>query len=282
MTIERVVFHLGLHKTGTTSVQNAFDRARAQLAELGAHYIPLEHARRSLTALLIRPHEKERAEARAVFAAMPQRCLLLSDENIIGGLADPLAGQLYPQAEPRIRSLTQILPDAEVHVVIVLRSPQSFFPALYSEYLRHGTFVRFQDYVAGLDLKDFGFRKHFQFAADAGIKAHWHFLPFEADLGGGVPAAYDLLAKLLVGADAPKLGPFPDLRMRASLTAEEMALVADAGEQMGGSMATAVTRLLASRDTRLGTTPFRPMDASLAEELAARYREDVSWLMRIG
>lgn len=279
MQFRRAILHLGLHKTGTTSLQNALAAKREILAGHGVHYIPLEQMRRDLTSLLTTEDDAARREVRTYLDAIDQPVLLLSDENIIGGVTDPLWGHVYRDAEWRIRSLASLLEGAEIDIFIALRSPETFFPALYSEHLRHGRYVTFADYVSRIGLEAFSYRNVFGWIARARLPVRWHFVPLEAELGGGVEVLFDQIAAHALGEHRSDLGPFPQMHSRPSLKGEEMELVEAAVRHGGTELALTLVKLLSSRDERLGARPYRPIDAALAAELHGRYRLDIAHLL---
>ncbi len=100
--LRHVILHLGLHKTGTTSFQSVLAAKRLALQDHGVNYIPIERMRRDLTGLLVRKDPEAQAQARHYFDGIEQPVLLLSDENVIGGVADPLWGHVYADAEWRV------------------------------------------------------------------------------------------------------------------------------------------------------------------------------------
>ncbi len=279
----RAVIHVGLHKTGTTSLQNVLAAKQEALERQRVHYIPLEQMRHDLTGLLVQTRDDAaRQKARRYLDAIDKPILLLSDENLIGGVSDPLSGKVYERAEARIRNIVSLLPGAEVHVFIVLRSPENFFPALYSEYLLHDPYLPFDEFVARMDLQNFSFHQVFGWIGGADLPVHWHFIPLEIELGGGVDVVFDDIVSRTLGEARSALGAFPDTHVRLSLRAEEMELIEAVFRKGGGEMASAAARLLASRPERLGVRPYRPLSTSISERLRTRYMHDLKALKNLG
>lgn len=281
MPFERAILHLGLHKTGTTSIQNVLADRRDVLGRHGVHYIPLEQMRRELSGLLTREDDAVRDQAAQYLSGIEQPVLLLSEENIIGGVSDPLWGNVYADAEWRIKSLASLLAGAEIDIFIALRSPPAFFPALYSEHLRHGRYVTFNEFVARIGLEEFSFRNVFSWIARARLPVRWHFVPLESELGGGVDVLFEEIATLAMNDARDELGPFPDTHARPSLRAEEMELVGAAVKHGGAELALTLVKLLSSRNERLGVRPYRPIAPALAEALHNRYKDDIAELMQV-
>lgn len=134
--MKRIVIHIGTHKTGTTSIQDALERNRSQLAARSIWYArtdrePLVHLAKhaSLTRALIKGGEDAKAELRLLLSEFEEsKCqtLVLSAE----GLCELNAKALAP-----LRDLSS---GFDVRVVCFFRRPDYFVEALWNQYCREG------------------------------------------------------------------------------------------------------------------------------------------------
>ncbi len=134
--MKRLVIHIGTHKTGTTSVQEALERNRAALARRGAWYARTDrepHAHLPKHSSLARALRQGAAHAGAElsllldeFAASGCDTLVLSAE----GFSELGAESLAP-----LRALSD---DFRVEVVCFLRRPDLFAEALWNQFCREG------------------------------------------------------------------------------------------------------------------------------------------------
>jgi len=152
----RIVLHLGVHKTATTYIQDSLKRSIAKLDAHRIGYVPLEEMRKTVTPNI----RRKTAELRSAVAGILARfqgydTLILSDENIAGGVNDPLQhNALYPNSRGNLERLLENLGGHQIEVYIALRSYDSFLASMYSEVLRHHPFVTFYEYTATLSGDD--------------------------------------------------------------------------------------------------------------------------------
>lgn len=134
---DRLVLHIGPHKTGTTAIQNALREAAGALEAQGWHYPlldPADHAQHRLCAALAR----DDAEAEAMLARMlpPGRDVILSSENF---------SRL--QAAALLR-LAERLRGRAVEVVYFQRNFLSLAYSWWQERVKHGRDEQFPEYMA--------------------------------------------------------------------------------------------------------------------------------------
>jgi len=243
-----VILHLGAHKTASTHLQQALNRAAGRLAARGvAVWLP-EGLRRDGLRLqdwlgLAGEDRGHEAQLRAAFAA-PAARLVISEENALGQcpgaelVADPM---LYPRAGERLARLLALVPPGPLTLALALREGAGLVASCYSQALMAGRPVPFQRMFGGLDP----------------ARLDW------ADLVGRLRAAAPG-ARLLVWdhADWPAVAPQV---ARALLGPEAAHLVPSATPAHPGLSAAAVARLLAEA----------PADPQAARDLARRLRAEL-------
>lgn len=134
---DRLVLHIGPHKTGTTAIQYALRDAAPGLEALGWHYPlldPADYAQHRLPNALAR----DGAEAEAMLDSMlrPGLGLILSSENFSRLQAAPLA------------RLAERLRCREVSVVYYQRNFLSLAYSWWQERVKHGRDEQFPEYMA--------------------------------------------------------------------------------------------------------------------------------------
>lgn len=143
----KIALHLGVHKTASTFMQDAFAAGQGMLAARGVAHVPTPEFRRSVTRLLrpgpegdpaVADRQRQGAEALgAVLAAADAPRILLSDENLIGTPPEIVESQrLYPRAATRLAALAPLLAGHEVEIFVALRHHGQFARSVYGESLR--------------------------------------------------------------------------------------------------------------------------------------------------
>lgn len=271
-----MIIHFGLHKTGTTAVQEYLRSNKAALLQRGASYIPLARMREEVTGLFHKTNDQKRDAARRLFQSFPTHSLILSDENIAGGVSDIAAGAFYPMARDKVTSVLEALSDLDVHLVLTLRNPAELVPALYSEYVRHFDFVNFDTYVAKIDLPGISHWHTFGWLRTLPGNVTTHIIPYETRLGGGVP---QVAATIVRAAAGTPLGfDFRHLyenKVRTSFMAEELELAALVANKSSGRVARLFLNTI-DKDARFGERRFLPLQEATAVSLTQRYEEDLA------
>ena len=151
ISVPRLVLHVGIHKTGTTTLQVALEEIRGQLRENGVALItiemmkklPHEHswaARRSrnpLEAPLFQDElrnlvAKEMAAVERTSGA-PTRQVLISNERLVGARmpSEGDAPKFRPAAEAAITEVVDALSPGEVHVALYTRRQDRLIESCY-------------------------------------------------------------------------------------------------------------------------------------------------------
>ena len=138
----QIRLHLGAHKTASTHLQRSLQRHRPTLVELGIDYIPpreLREAIRRQPHWLALPGGRVRA-LRAAIASLGGSLpvLAISEENLLGNVADALSPRPYPTLETRCAVMARALAPARPELCLAIRSFERFWPSCHVETLRTG------------------------------------------------------------------------------------------------------------------------------------------------
>ena len=138
---ERVVFHIGLMKSGTTFIQGRLNANRARLAEQGILFPGPTWARhvRAVSDLM---HSKNRK---------PGSWTSLAEEiNEHPGTAVVSMEYLAPMGAPRIAALRRSFPGTEIRVAVTVRDLGRSVPAMWQEALKNRRTWEWPEYVAAI------------------------------------------------------------------------------------------------------------------------------------
>ncbi len=148
-----IALHLGVHKTATTYFQSRLSNSKEALAENRIAYIPLGQLRQSVTAKLDDDDFSREKMLAAISAYMDCDRLVLSDENLIGGVFKPNNNLIYDGVAQRLKKLLSLLSGFQVEIFITLRSYPEYFISRYTESLRHFKFFSFERYYENIDFE---------------------------------------------------------------------------------------------------------------------------------
>ncbi len=272
----KIIVHLGLHKTATTSLQQFLQANNARFLQHGARYIPLQRMRTDVTPLFWSFEKHKRAKLTQFIQGLEQQTILLSDENIIGSPGELPQGGLYSYARNRIQTFCEDLKDTQITIFLTLRDPHLFLTSMYSEYLRHNEFVPFDEFIAGYNVPGFSYWKTFGWLHKLPSNATVRVIPFEIDRGGGVVRIAREIVEAACGPDSGiDIATFPTQRSRSSYTAEEIDLAADIARRAEPKLSQIFLNALDARDKRFGTTRFDPLSPDLVKTLTERYDSDL-------
>jgi hypothetical protein len=154
-----ISLHLGAHKTASTYIQKSLGQSRDRLRERGVGYLPLKEVRSAITKRLsisgwMDPVELRPATRRLLREHRSYDVLIISDENIIGGLK-PKLGEYYYDRRRRVRRLLRAIGCNGVKVFFATRSYDTFISSMYCECIRHNPFLDAQSYVTEIDIESF-------------------------------------------------------------------------------------------------------------------------------
>lgn len=152
-----VVCHLGAHCTEGNRIQKTLQKNRSLQAGSGVLIADPAHYVRALNRLGNQnttksdsqfPDDKTKHE---IASASPDR-LVISSERYFGLLRNTLkGGRFYALAEQKLQRLTQIFPSANINVVLIVRNPATFIPALFAKSKASGVF----ELTDGIDPRDY-------------------------------------------------------------------------------------------------------------------------------
>lgn len=275
----KIILQLGLHKTATTSLQDFLLANVRLLAKADVRYVPLQRMRSDLTPLFWILEKNRRGRLLQFMDIVEQGTVLLSDENIIGNPGEIAQGALYPYARNRIECFCEEQAHRHVVIFLTLRDPNRFLLSMYSEFLRHNEYITFDEYVGGIDVAGFSYRKIFGWMRKLPPNVSVRFVPFEAAHGGGVVPIARALVEEACGTDSG-IDPeqFPTARSRSAYSSEELDLGAEIARRADPQVTRYFLNMLDHREKRFGGTTFDPLPADLVASLEARYLADLAWL----
>lgn len=144
--VQNIVW-LGVHKTGTTFLQNCLDQSQPELVAHRLKYIKLKEFRDKYTRGLINNHPKF-PPAPNEFTSNDIDTNLVFDENILSPIDKVLHPEgLYMYAHERLRKLTGYLDFEAPHIVVGIRNFATFLPSLYIETLKHTPYQDFRRFL---------------------------------------------------------------------------------------------------------------------------------------
>jgi hypothetical protein len=265
-----IVLHLGAHKTATTYVQNALELSRDRLADAGVGYVPLAELRSGVTGRLgFGRRGLPGAADRILEDYRDCKRLILSDENIIGGLKPTRTG-FYAKRGRRIAKLLNALGRREFEICFALRSYDEFLSAMYCEYIRHHPFVTAQSYFRRFDPRSFGWPgivASFVAAAGASNVVIWRYEDFGL--------IENQVFEALTGAPADLVHKPAD-RVRESLSAKAVESLAGLSPTDDVREIRARARAAAAAEPKGPDNPtFSAFDPAMVDDLRERYERDV-------
>lgn len=111
--------------------------------------------RREVTSKLNHRKINKQSIVDTVAPYLNSRRLIISDENLIGGSKRVEHGLIYPALNHRLKSISAVLRPNKIDIIFAVREYSGFIVSMYSEYLRHFTFITFEEYISGLDIPGF-------------------------------------------------------------------------------------------------------------------------------
>lgn len=163
----KVYLHIGAHRTGTSSFQLCLHTNLSKLrsAGYGVGY-PSRDGLKSGELALRLPQlrhaddrvfvQKSRRNLGSDPINYPERPVILSDENVLGGMAQFEQGNFYPAAEKRFGCLNRILETRAEHVLLVVRNYAELYLSGYRQRAVDKVVYPFRDIVPYLLSMDRG------------------------------------------------------------------------------------------------------------------------------
>ncbi len=289
-----LILHLGAHRTGSTAVVRMVQANEAALQAEGLALWPPD-ALRAMPAFpalhVLAPRaraggataRRRMAGLRRIFAtemaelaALGFGRLLLSEENVIGGMQNNLATQtLYPDLASRVGDFAEVLPQRPVRIGIGLRNYATVWTSSYAYMLPRRPLPRFDSLAAGLAAGTRGWPEVAAEVRQAFPEAEivlWR----QERLAGALPAVVAALVGRAHHADLAGIG--------SRINAARMAGATDLFHLLRARDPGLSGEALAERvETLIGTVPSSaPAFPAQAEaELTARYWRDMDRLAQM-
>ena len=279
---KKIIVHLGLHKTATTSLQEFLQTHNNDLAQKDVRYVPLQRMRTDLTPLFWNLDKNRRSKLISFISEVKKETVLLSDENIIGTPGELANSGLYPYAQNRVETFCEDMKSAQITLFLTLRQPSDFLTSMYSEYLRHNPYLSFDQYLSGFNVPGFSYRQAFGWLFRLPSNTKVRVIPFETSEGGGV---LQTAREIITAACGPESGididSFPVQKSRSSYSTEELELAAEIARRSDPRMSQFFLNALDAREKRFGQTKFTPLPPQVVADLKGRYTKDLQFLSEL-
>lgn len=272
-----VRLHLGAHKTASTHLQSSLQRHRPALAALGIDFVPTRELRRTIRHQphwLFLPGGRVRALRAALgelVAGLP--VLAISEENLLGEVADALAPRPYPRLEVRCGIMARAVGRAHITPCLAIRSFDRFWASCLVEVIRSGVAppplpAPVSHPPSWLEICR-RIRRIFP-AAPLTVWRHEDYDPRRA-------------ATALLGRDPGPLPGVARFTRRASPSPEGIRLALSAVRAAGAADAAAtvaaeVSAIFDAHPAVAGAEPFRPFDVETGARLREAYATDLAAL----
>lgn len=156
--MERLVLHLGAHKTGTTLVQESLRRDRKRLAGRGwttalrGKFEPADDRRLLAWRLNKIPLEDLRDLYAGIARSLKGDRVVVSEEELLGGVASfRRTGVFYPAAGEALGLLLDVFRPETVTVVYHVRRQDTFVESVYSQLVKVGNDQTWSSFTTGIE-----------------------------------------------------------------------------------------------------------------------------------
>lgn len=169
MDNQKIILHLGVHKTATTHIQQRLYNSIDILNKYNIGYIGLNEIRKIITSKLGSNNLPKKEILHSLKAHGEYQTLIISDENILGGTDKPLNNMFYPDVIERLKQVLSLFEGKELVVYITLRNYVDYYISRYAESLRHFGYLDFDKYYEDLDFASVGWIDLIEQIQKAGI-----------------------------------------------------------------------------------------------------------------
>ncbi|QQA42287.1 hypothetical protein [Pelagovum pacificum] len=158
---ERLILHVGAHKTGTTHFQQGLRAGQATLEEAGCTiYTPPDlrpaPGLAEMLGIAFKGGKRDNWTPELLpAAAKGRKTLIISEENVLGQLITPsgqFLGALYPHAARRISAVVRAVAPVKPVLFLSIRDPASYVLSAYSQSLLGGYGGDFADFMARMSI----------------------------------------------------------------------------------------------------------------------------------
>lgn len=271
-----VILHMGAHRTGTTTLQRSLQQNHHNLMKNGLTFWGPRITRGGLLSGLLRGDDAEPSETRRLIArntgvikiemdrlaAKGQKALIVSEENILGGIRGNLrSSMLYPGLEARLARFADAFGPVCGRIGLVIRPYEDFWASSLAHAIPQGHRMLSEDDLDRLVTQPRRWRQVITDIATAFPRAEIAVWEFAALIGK--PSAQ--LAVLTGGSHRISMRSGNE-RHNASPGRDALrALLADRGTKEE-------TRIAA------GDGRFMPFEAHHVDAMRQAYAEDLAWL----
>lgn len=162
--------HIGLHKTATTYLQDQLEASLKDHASI--LYIP-RNEYRYLT------KQRKKKEFFENISAKTTK-IIISDENILGHISSIYGNRnIYVNIEKRIRNIIKEINSEKLNIYISLRNIATFLPSVYCEYLRHCSYISYEDFSENIDIESISWYDIFEKIIKKHKKTNFYIFKFE-------------------------------------------------------------------------------------------------------
>lgn len=279
--MEKIIIHVGVHKTATTSMQKFFENQQAKFLDHDVRYFPLRFTRKEITPLIRSREPQHGNRLTELLNGQRQGKLLLSDENILGNAREIRRNRLYTSAETRLRRFMDQFERVPIHMFLTLRSPANFIASMYCEYLRNNPFVPFDVFTGDFNLQNCSYRAMFGWIRSVPANVRAHVIPFEEAYDGGPRTVLNAIVRQACGdRHTIDLAAFPSTGARAAFSSEEIDLFQMVADQAGPETVRLLATAMERSGERFGAEKFAPLSQDMTDHLEAEYRKDLDWFAR--
>lgn len=264
--MEKVVLHLGVHKTATTYIQSRFYNSRDELKKKGIGYLGLKKTRENITSKLKKGMSF--SEDVKVFFASNNK-VLISDENILGGTVKPKGAVIYDKASERLEYLVKALNCKNIDVHLTIRDPEKYLVSRYCEYLRHYKFMPIHEYFDQIFLRDFSWLPLIR-EIERTTKTSVNVTTFEKFLDDENAYFNKILGEsvtLLEASDGPGV-------KRSKVSDEAYNILVQISKSFPGHVTKKVMNILSNNKQVGRETPLQPFGEDLSMQLQENYKKD--------
>lgn len=282
-----IYLHLGVHKTATTYLQDLFELNQGRIAGAGRAYWTREQfrpliqwglragemsGRHPLVRRVLRPRV-ERVFVRQIrdLLAVPMPSII-SEENIIGNVADALDGWSYIHARERLDFMARVIAGRETEIWLCARDYASFLSSQYAEALRHGYDVPIDRFVETNRVADGRWPELVGQVHEAFPRARivvWRYEDFRA--------LEPVIIARLTGLDPEEMLALPANEVRQSPSRRAVELQSDRlGGMQSAERRLSMAMLEDSFPLRAHPGKFDPWDDRTRDEMRAAYQRDMA------
>ena len=271
-----IALHLGAHKTATTYIQKALEQSRDTLRASGLGCPSLDRIRSTITRRLdFAGFGLGGATRHLMDEHRDCERVILSDENIIGGLKPPAGTRaFYGTRRRRVAPLVARLRPNPVKIYFSTRSYDTFLSAIYCEYIRHNPFVDARSYLSWIDLKAFSWVDviatfvELVGSESVSIWRHEDLALLEDEVFGALTAGRTHLLNK------------PTARLRESMSAEAVETLAKSPAMRSKDIRSHVKQITNALPKGPDRPAFSAFETSEAQDLRSRYDEEMAAIER--